>query len=79
MLGSYMEDIGITAAQFQESCGRGQGKALAKFQHRLFEQVGPGQGSSQVPAKAFRTGGTRGKALAKFQQRLFEQVGQGVL
>ena len=42
MLGSYMEDIGITAAQFQESCGRGQGKALAKFQHRLFEQVGPG-------------------------------------
>jgi hypothetical protein len=39
MLGSYMEDIGITAAQFQESCGRGQGKALAKFQHRLFEQV----------------------------------------
>lgn len=39
MLGSYMEDIGITAAQFQESCGRGQGRALAKFQHRLFEQV----------------------------------------
>jgi hypothetical protein len=39
MLGSYMEDIGITAAQFEESCGRGKGKALAKFQHRLFEQV----------------------------------------
>ena len=36
MLGSYMEDIGITSGQFEEACGKGSGKS---FQQGLFEQV----------------------------------------
>ena len=39
MLGSYMDDIGITAEQFEEACGRGKGKIRSQFQHGLFEQV----------------------------------------
>ena len=36
MLGSYMEDIGITSKQFEDACGRGSKRS---FQHGLFEQV----------------------------------------
>ena len=36
MLGSYMEDIGITPQQFEEACGKGSKRS---FQHGLFEQV----------------------------------------
>ena len=36
MLGSYMEDIGITPKQFEDACGKGSKKS---FQHGLFEQV----------------------------------------
>ena len=36
MLGSYMEDIGITPKQFEEACGKGSKRS---FQHGLFEQV----------------------------------------
>ena len=39
MLGSYMEDIGITPAQFEEACGKGTGKVKKQFHHGLFEQV----------------------------------------
>jgi len=39
MLGSYMDDIGITPEQFEEACGRGKGKIRSQFQHGLFEQV----------------------------------------
>merc|ERR1711936_1442931 len=34
MLGSYMEDIGITPQQFEEACGQGTGKGK-----KLFQQV----------------------------------------
>jgi hypothetical protein len=38
MLGSYMEDIGITATEFEKACS--QGKSIAgKFHQQLFEQV----------------------------------------
>jgi hypothetical protein len=50
-----MEDIGITAAQFQESCGRGQGRSLAKFQHRLFEQVSLGRQPEPVFLNDYKT------------------------
>ena len=36
MLGSYMEDIGITSKQFEDACGKGSKRS---FQHGLFEQV----------------------------------------
>lgn len=39
MLGSYMEDIGITPQQFEAACGLGTGKIKTQFQHGLFEQV----------------------------------------
>ena len=39
MLGSYMEDIGITPDQFEEACGKGTGKVKKQFHHGLFEQV----------------------------------------
>ena len=39
MLGSYMEDIGITPKQFEEVCGQGTAKVKSQFQHGLFEQV----------------------------------------
>lgn len=39
MLGSYMEDIGITPGQFETACGLGTGKNKTKFTHGLFEQV----------------------------------------
>ena len=39
MLGSYMEDIGITPQQFEEACGQGTGGVKKQFQHGLFEQV----------------------------------------
>ena len=40
MLGSYMEDIGITAKEFEAACT--QGKSITgKFHQQLFEQVSP--------------------------------------
>ena len=39
MLGSYMEDIGITPQQFKEACGLGSGKSKKQFHQGLFEQV----------------------------------------
>ena len=39
MLGSYMEDIGITPQQFEEACGQGTVNVKKQFQHGLFEQV----------------------------------------
>lgn len=39
MLGSYMEDIGITSTQFEEAVGQGTAKGKSKFQQGLFEQV----------------------------------------
>ena len=39
MLGSYMEDIGITPQQFEEACGQGTGGVKKQFQQGLFEQV----------------------------------------
>ena len=39
MLGSFMEDIGITPSQFEEACGKGKGKVKKQFHHGLFEQV----------------------------------------
>merc|ERR1712156_38059 len=39
MLGSYMEDIGISPEQFEEACGEGTEMAKKQFQHALFEQV----------------------------------------
>ena len=46
MLGSYMEDIGITPKQFEEACGKGSKRS---FQHGLFEQVS----SNQKPEECF--------------------------
>lgn len=37
MLGSYMDDIGIKSAQFEEACNRGKKKS--PLHHTLFEQV----------------------------------------
>ena len=36
MLGSYMDDIGISSKQFEDACGKGSKRS---FQHGLFEQV----------------------------------------
>ena len=38
MLGSYMEDIGITAKEFERACSQGKG-ITGKFHQQLFEQV----------------------------------------
>ena len=39
MLGSYMEDIGITSGQFEAACGVASEKIKTQFHHALFEQV----------------------------------------
>ena len=39
MLGSYMEDIGITSSQFEAACGVASEKIKTQFHHALFEQV----------------------------------------
>merc|ERR1712088_537017 len=39
MLGSYMEDIGISPTQFETACGLRTGKKNTKFTHGIFEQV----------------------------------------
>jgi hypothetical protein len=39
MLGSYMEDIGISSAQFEEACGKASRRIRSQFHHALFEQV----------------------------------------
>ena len=40
MLGSYMEDIGITAKEFEAACTQGR-SITGKFHQQLFEQVLP--------------------------------------
>jgi len=39
MLGSYMEDIGITPEQFETACGKASKNIKSKFHQTLFEQV----------------------------------------
>ncbi|XP_076042512.1 cilia- and flagella-associated protein 36 [Oratosquilla oratoria] len=39
MLGSYMEDIGITPEQFEAACGKASGHIKSQFHQTLFEQV----------------------------------------
>ncbi|XP_018008857.1 cilia- and flagella-associated protein 36 [Hyalella azteca] len=39
MLGSYMEDIGITPEQFESACGKASKNIKSKFHQSLFEQV----------------------------------------
>eukprot|EP00095_Tigriopus_kingsejongensis_P011265 maker-scaffold526_size146413-snap-gene-0.21 protein:Tk11265 transcript:maker-scaffold526_size146413-snap-gene-0.21-mRNA-1 annotation:"coiled-coil domain-containing protein 104" len=39
MLGSYMEDIGISPDQFEKACGVASTKIKSQFHHTLFEQV----------------------------------------
>lgn len=39
MLGSYMEDIGISSEQFEKACGVASTKIKTQFHHTLFEQV----------------------------------------
>ena len=39
MLGSYMEDIGITPEQFENACGVASTKIKSQFHNALFEQV----------------------------------------
>ncbi len=39
MLGSYMEDIGITPEQFEAACGVASKKIKTQFHQALFEQV----------------------------------------
>lgn len=39
MLGSYMEDIGISPEQFEAACGVASKKIKSQFHHALFEQV----------------------------------------
>ena len=39
MLGSYMEDIGITPQQFQKACGGALGNVKKQFNHNVFEQI----------------------------------------
>ena len=40
MLGSYMDDMGINADQFEEACAKGKAGIKTQFQQMLFEQVG---------------------------------------
>ena len=53
MLGSYMEDIGITPKQFEEACGKGSKRS---FQHGLFEQVLSYQRSKECFKRYFSIG-----------------------
>ena len=39
MLGSYMEDIGITPEQFEAACGVASKKIKSQFHQSLFEQA----------------------------------------
>ena len=39
MLGSYMDDIGITPQQFQKACGGALGNVKKQFTHTVFEQI----------------------------------------
>uniref|UniRef100_T1JJG8 Cilia- and flagella-associated protein 36 n=1 Tax=Strigamia maritima TaxID=126957 RepID=T1JJG8_STRMM len=39
MLGSYMEDLGITPEQFGDACEKASSNLAKKFHHSLFEQV----------------------------------------
>ncbi len=39
MLGSYMEDIGITSGQFEAACGQASTRIKSQFHQALFEQV----------------------------------------
>jgi len=39
MLGSYMEDIGISSTQFEAACGKASTRIRSQFHHALFEQV----------------------------------------
>ncbi|XP_023335388.1 cilia- and flagella-associated protein 36 [Eurytemora carolleeae] len=39
MLGSYMDDMGINADQFEEACAKGKAGIKTQFQQMLFEQV----------------------------------------
>ena len=39
MLGSYMDDIGITPQQFQKACGSALGNVKKQFNHNVFEQI----------------------------------------
>ena len=39
MLGSYMDDMGISAAQFEDACAKGKAGIKTQFQQMLFEQV----------------------------------------
>ena len=39
MLGSYMEDIGITSDQFEAACGKASSKIRTQFHQALFEQA----------------------------------------
>ena len=39
MLGSYMEDIGITSSQFEAACGQASARIRSQFHQALFEQV----------------------------------------
>ncbi|XP_064464083.1 cilia- and flagella-associated protein 36-like [Ornithodoros turicata] len=39
MLGSHMEDMGITPEQFEKVCGKANRNVVAKFHQGLFEQV----------------------------------------
>ncbi len=50
MLGSYMEDIGITSAQFEDACQEASSKISSKFHRTLFEQA-----SSSFPLLLYRT------------------------
>lgn len=39
MLGSYMDDIGISPQQFQKACGAALGNVKKQFNHNVFEQI----------------------------------------
>ena len=39
MLGSYMDDMGISADQFEAACAKGKAGIKTQFQQMLFEQV----------------------------------------
>ena len=39
MLGSYMDDIGISPQQFQKACGGALGNVKKQFNNTVFEQI----------------------------------------
>ncbi|XP_022248028.1 cilia- and flagella-associated protein 36-like [Limulus polyphemus] len=39
MLGSHMEDLGISPEKFEQACGKADGNIHSQFQQSLFEQV----------------------------------------